>query len=114
MADATVLKTVGLIIRTGSSPVSGTTRNLTPVERSTGFDFTTAKFTAKLFILPLLGFGWRHQAPIRHLLPSRVFHPAQHSPTPSSFPWRVFAGRCAPLNGRNLLDGCQPLRRKPL
>lgn len=25
MADATVLKTVGLIIRTGSSPVSGTT-----------------------------------------------------------------------------------------
>ena len=53
MADATVLKTVGLNIRTGSSPVSGTIRKPKPAERSTGFDFTTAKFTAKLFILPL-------------------------------------------------------------
>ena len=67
MADATVLKTVGLIIRTGSSPVSDTTRKPKPVERSTGFDFTTAKFTAKLFILPLLGFrlapSGTHQTP---------------------------------------------------
>ncbi len=49
MADATVLKTVGLIIRTGSSPVSGTTAEC----RKPAFDWAgsvclTAKLTAKI------------------------------------------------------------------
>jgi hypothetical protein len=58
------LKTVALTIRMGSSPMSGTIRKPKPAERSTGFDFTTAK----LFIVPLF-------PPLRHLDPLETAHP---------------------------------------
>ena len=53
-----------LTIRTGSRPISGTIRQPKPAERSTGFDFTTAK----LFIVPLF-------PPLRHLDPLETAHP---------------------------------------
>jgi hypothetical protein len=50
-------------------------------------------------------FGWRQRL-LSDPSPIKGVHPAQ---TP---PWRHFAGRSA-ADGRNFLDGYQPLRRKP-
>ena len=95
--------------RTGSSPVSGTIRKPRPVERSTGFDFTTAKFTAKLVILPLLGFRLAPSG--THQTPS----PIKGVPIPLSTPrpLRASPGGCSRDAARRLTVGTSLMGASP-